>query len=131
MSLRLTHSDVSTAITISNKINVTLWVGIAEPTDPGTVQVQIPEGYKKKLVNFISMLGELRVEPDTVASVVVNQKTGAVVISEGVRISTFAVSISTGVDGSSLSLKINRIPSGETTLDDVVAALQAAGTTAM
>ena len=77
------------------------------------------------------MLGELTVEPDTVAAVVVNQKTGAVVIGEGVRISTFAVSISTGVDGSSLSLKINRLPSGEATLDDVVAALQAAGTTAM
>ena len=131
VSLRLNHSDFSTASTISKKINETLWEGIAEPTDPGTVQVQIPEGYKKKLVNFISMLGELTVEPDTVAAVVVNQKTGAVVIGEGVRISTFAVSISTGVDGSSLSLKINRLPSGETTLDDVVAALQAAGTTAM
>jgi flagellar basal body P-ring protein FlgI len=30
-----------------------------------------------------------------------------------------------------LSIKINRLPSGEATLDDVVAALQAAGTTAM
>ena len=98
VSLRLNHSDFSTASTISKKINETLWEGIAKPMDPGTVQVQIPEAYKKKLVNFISMLGELRVEPDVVASVVVNQKTGAVVISEGVRISTFAVSISTGVD---------------------------------
>jgi flagellar P-ring protein precursor FlgI len=128
LSLRLNHSDFSTASLIAKKINQTLWDGIAEPKDPGTIQVQVPEAYKKKLVNFVSMLGELTVEPDTVATVVVNEKTGAVVIGEGVRISTFAVSLN-GSGTSSLSIRINRLPDGESTLDDVVAALKAAGTT--
>ena len=60
----------------------------------------------------------------------VNEKTGAVVIGEGVRISTFAVSLN-GNGASSLSLRINRLTVGESTLDDVVAALKAAGTTTM
>ena len=130
LSLRLNHPDFSTASLVTKKINETLWDGIAEPRDPSTIQVRIPDAYKKKLVSFVSMLGELTVEPDTVATVVVNEKTGAVVIGEGVRISTFAVSLS-GTGASSLTIKINRLPGGESTLDDVVAALKAAGTSTM
>ena len=130
LSLRLNHPDFSTASLVTKKINETLWDGIAEPRDPSTVQVRIPDAYKKKLVSFVSMLGELTVEPDTVATVVVNEKTGAVVIGEGVRISTFAVSLN-GTGASSLTIKINRLPGGESTLDDVVAALKAAGTSTM
>ena len=130
LSLRLNHPDFSTASLVTKKINETLWDGIAEPRDPSTIQVRIPDAYKKKLVSFVSMLGELTVEPDTVATVVVNEKTGAVVIGEGVRISTFAVSLN-GTGTSSLTIKINRLPGGESTLDDVVAALKAAGTSTM
>ena len=130
LSLRLNHPDFSTASLVTKKINETLWEGIAEPKDPSTIQVRIPDAYKKKLVGFVSMLGELTVEPDTVATVVVNEKTGAVVIGEGVRISTFAVSLN-GTGASSLTIKINRLPGGESTLDDVVAALKAAGTSTM
>ena len=130
LSLRLNHPDFSTASLVTKKINETLWDGIAEPRDPSTIQVRIPDAYKKKLVSFVSMLGELTVEPDTVATVVVNEKTGAVVIGEGVRISTFAVSLN-GTGASSLTIKINRLPVGESTLDDVVAALKAAGTSTM
>ena len=130
LSLRLNHPDFSTASLVTKKINETLWDGIAEPRDPSTIQVRIPDAYKKKLVSFVSMLGELTVEPDTVATVVVNEKTGAVVIGEGVRISTFAVSLN-GTGASSLIIKINRLPGGESTLDDVVAALKAAGTSTM
>ena len=130
LSLRLNHPDFSTASLVTKKINETLWDGIAEPRDPSTIQVRIPDAYKKKLVSFVSMLGELTVEPDTVATVVVNEKTGAVVIGEGVRISTFAVSLN-GTGASSLTIKINRLPGGESTLDDVVAALKAAGTSTM
>tara|TARA_B100000530_G_C15903005_1_gene466190 strand:- start:417 stop:1418 length:1002 start_codon:yes stop_codon:yes gene_type:complete len=130
LSLRLNHPDFSTASLVTKKINETLWDGIAEPRDPSTIQVRIPDAYKKKLVSFVSMLGELTVEPDTVATVVVNEKTGTVVIGEGVRISTFAVSLN-GTGASSLTIKINRLPGGESTLDDVVAALKAAGTSTM
>ena len=130
LSLRLNHPDFSTASLVTKKINETLWEGIAEPKDPSTIQVRIPDAYKKKLVGFVSMLGELTVEPDTVATVVVNEKTGAVVIGEGVRISTFAVSLN-GTGANSLTIKINRLPGGESTLDDVVAALKAAGTSTM
>ena len=74
LSLRLNHPDFSTASLVTKKINETLWDGIAEPRDPSTIQVRIPDAYKKKLVSFVSMLGELTVEPDTVATVVVNEK---------------------------------------------------------
>lgn len=83
---------------------------LATPVDPGTVVVQLdlfrrqPEG----LVDFIAELEKIKVVPDLPARVVVNEKTGTVIIGENVSVS--AVAMSHG------SLKL-KIPGG--TGDDV------------
>ena len=127
ISLRLNHPYFNTTSLIAKKINETFWNGIAEPIDLGTVNVNVPEAYRgsERLVNFISTIGELRVQPDTKATVVISETTGTIVIGERVSISTFAVSYGEG----DLTITINKMPPGETTLDDVVNALQAAGAT--
>lgn len=125
VSIRLNHPDFNTTSLIAKKINETFWNGIAEPINLGTVKIEVPEDYRTRLVNFISTIGELRVQPDVRATVAINEATGAIVIGERVRVSTFAVSYGER----NLTININKMPSGETTLDDVVNALQAAGAT--
>ena len=131
ITLRLNHPNYSTSSLIAKKINETFWNGMAEPVDSGTVKVEVPEAYYGgKLVNFIAAISELKIEPNTQATVVVDPKTGAVVIGEGVQISPFAVSLGNGQDGETPPTTINIIPvsSEGTTLADVVAALKSVGT---
>ena len=131
ITLRLNHPNYSTSSLIAKKINETFWNGMAEPVDSGTVKVEVPEAYYGgKLVNFIAAINELKIEPNTQATVVVDPKTGAVVIGEGVQISPFAVSLGNGQDGETPPTTINIIPvsSEGTTLADVVAALKSVGT---
>ena len=71
--------------------------------DPSTVDVTIPLKFRKNPVGFISRLEKIEVESDTPARVVVDGKSGTVVMGENVRISTVAVSyngikISVGTD---------------------------------
>ena len=60
--------------------------------DGGSVSVVVPEAHRGDLVNFIATLENLSVRPDTIARVVLNERTGTVVMGENVRISTVAVS---------------------------------------
>jgi len=52
----------------------------------------IPPKFSKNVVNFISQIENLSITPDIVAKVVLNERTGTVVMGENVRISTVAVS---------------------------------------
>ncbi len=133
ITLRLNHPNYSTSSLIAKKINETFWNGMAEPVDSGTVKVEVPKAYYGgKLVNFIAAIGELKIKPNMQATVVVDPKTGAVVIGEGVQISPFAVSLGngSGQDGDSALtiIKITPVSSNGTTLDDVVTALKSVGT---
>jgi len=60
--------------------------------DPATVDVVIPVAFRKNPVGFISLLERIEVDSDTPARVVVDGKSGTVVMGENVRISTVAVS---------------------------------------
>ena len=61
--------------------------------DPGSVSVTIPEGFRKQgVVEFVSRLEALDITPDSVTRVVVNERTGTVVMGEDVKISTVAIS---------------------------------------
>ena len=55
------------------------------------MQVQIPDVYRQNLVAFMANLENLEVEPDQVAKVVLDERTGTVVIGENVRVSTVAI----------------------------------------
>ncbi|MDH4205553.1 MAG: flagellar basal body P-ring protein FlgI, partial [Desulfobacteraceae bacterium] len=47
--------------------------------------------FEDKVVNLIAQIGEIQVEPDSIAKVIVNEKTGTVVVGENVRIQKVAV----------------------------------------
>ncbi len=91
--LALTNPDFRTATSISDVINAYTQARygkrLARELDLRTVEVQRPANANP--ARFIAELGELRVEPDTPAKVVVDQRTGTVVIGRNVQVSTFAV----------------------------------------
>ena len=60
--------------------------------DPTSISMTIPEEFRNNPVGFIASLEILEIECDTPARVVVDGKSGLVVMGENVRISTVAVS---------------------------------------
>jgi len=59
--------------------------------DSDTIKILIPEAYQGKVVEWMASLEKLEVIPDSVAKIILNEKTGTVVLGEKVRISTVAV----------------------------------------
>jgi len=92
LNYRLKDSDFTTVARMSQAVNEHFGSRIARSLDAGEMQVQVPESYQDKVVTFVSELERLEVIPDTLARIVVNEKTGTIVMGEGVRISTVAVS---------------------------------------
>lgn len=98
--LNLHQGDFSQANRIANTINETFGPDVATPMDSTSIKVRTPEKPSQK-VSFIGLLENINFEPVTPkAKVVVNSRTGTVVIGGDVRISPAAVA------HGSLSVKI-------------------------
>ena len=92
-SVRLTlrNPDFTTARRISQAINAFLGTAAARPSDPTTVHIKVPRAYDKNVVNLLTDIEQLRIEPDMLARVVIDEQSGTIVMGENVRISTVAV----------------------------------------
>ena len=90
--LSLFNPDFTTAKRMADTINASIGEGIARVVDSNALALNVPEKMRKKNVaKFIADIETLSIVPDSVARVVVNEKTGTVVIGENVTISTVAV----------------------------------------
>ena len=65
--------------------------GIASALDAATVRIEVPEAWRDHLPEFIAKIEQLDVTPDAVARVIVNERTGTVVLGGQVRIREVAV----------------------------------------
>lgn len=91
LTLALNDADFTTAIRMRDAINNGMGMPVAYAADSGTVIIDIPQDYRNKVVSMVAMVENLDIMPDAVAKVIVNEKTGTVVVGEKVRISTVAV----------------------------------------
>ena len=89
--LFLRKPDFTTANNISKKINTTLNGTYASPVDPSSVVMKIPDAYENNVVSFITEIEKLNVEMDMVARVIINERTGTVIIGSKVKISPVAI----------------------------------------
>ena len=87
----LNTPDFTTARRMAEAVNTELGEEAAMALDEGAVQVQIPDDYLGRTVEFIALVEALQVAPDTGARVIINERTGTVVMGDGVRISPVAV----------------------------------------
>ena len=91
LALTLNHPDFTTASRVAESINTAFSSRIATTSDSGTIEINIPSQYTDDKVGFVASIENLGVTPDIVSKVVVNERTGTVVIGENVRISTVAI----------------------------------------
>lgn len=91
ISLNLKNSDFTTATNLVNAINEKLGGGTASALDAETVEVLAPRNPNQR-VAFLSILENIEVQPgEEAAKIIVNSRTGTVVIGQNVRVSPAAV----------------------------------------
>lgn len=90
--LTLHNPDITTAVRVSQTVNMDLGGKYATAVDPATIDIVVPFSYEGKGVELLASVEALNIEPDQKAKVVINEKTGTVIIGEHVRISTVAIS---------------------------------------
>ncbi len=91
-TLNLHQADFTTARRLSESINHTFGAGTSRPIDATSIVVNAPLDPSQR-VSFVSMVENLEVRPDEApARIIVNSRTGTVVISSQVRVSPAAVS---------------------------------------
>ncbi len=91
LSFTLRNPDFTTASRVAEAINAALYEQVAKTPDAGTIQVRISEKYSGNIVGLVTLIEGLDVTPDTTSKIVINERTGTVVMGGNVRISTIAV----------------------------------------
>lgn len=91
LRLSLRNPDFTTARRIAGAINDLYGEGVAEPVDPATVRLTLPAKFQGNIVDLVTDVEQLIVEPDLPAKVVVDEATGIIVMGQEVRVSTVAV----------------------------------------
>jgi flagellar P-ring protein FlgI len=89
--LALRNADFTTAKRIASAVNDYLGAKSAEPIDPSTVQLSIPPEFKGNVVAFLTEIEQLQVEPDLAAKIVIDERSGIIVMGRDVRVATVAV----------------------------------------
>jgi flagellar P-ring protein precursor FlgI len=91
LMLALNKPDFTTATRVAQAINAGMMDKIARTQDSGTIHVSVPAGYAGNIAALIATVEGLSVIPDNVSRVVINERTGTVIMGENVRISTVAI----------------------------------------
>jgi flagellar P-ring protein precursor FlgI len=91
VKLNLRNPDFTTARRVSDAINAFLGTDAALSSDPSTIQVRVPGAYRNNVVNLLTDIEQLRIEPDQLARIVIDEHSGTIVMGENVRISTVAI----------------------------------------
>jgi flagellar P-ring protein FlgI len=87
----LRSPDFTTASRMADAINANFEAEIAEPQSSSTVRFKVPETYQGKFARFAAALENIDVDMDAQARVVINERTGTVVMGADVQISAVAV----------------------------------------
>ncbi|MDE5832654.1 MAG: flagellar basal body P-ring protein FlgI [Desulfovibrio sp.] len=91
LTLNLRVGDFTTAQQVAERLNSVLGGGYARAVDSMSINVNVPQQYRHNLVPLMASVENLEVTPDTAAKVVVDEKTGTVVLGKDVRITRAAV----------------------------------------
>ncbi len=89
--LSLRNPDLTTARRIALAVNDLIGGPIAEPLDPATVRLTMPANFNGNIVDLLTDVEQLIIEPDLPAKVVIDEATGIIVMGQDVRVSTVAI----------------------------------------
>lgn len=108
ITLRLNSPDFTTVARMEKVINRFLGGSYARAQDGGTVRIAIPKAYRQNEIALLADLEPLEVTPDSPARIVLDERTGTVVMGENIRVARLALS------HGNLSLQIAPIQGGKT-----------------
>ncbi len=91
VKLSLRSPDFTTARRIAQAINGYLGEPAAKSSDPSTVHLTVPARYARNVVNLLTDIEQLRITPDQIARVVIDERSGIIVMGQEVRVSTVAI----------------------------------------
>ncbi len=91
MRLALRNPDLTTARRIALAINELIGLPTAEPADPATVRIDLPRNFDGNIVDLLTDIEQLIIEPDLPARVVIDENSGIIVMGQNVKVSTVAV----------------------------------------
>ncbi len=92
IDINLVMQDLTTSRHTAEAINAFLKGEYAKAEGPSNISVKVPDSYANRVVDFMAALETIEVKVDSAAKVVVNERTGTVVIGENVKISPVALS---------------------------------------
>lgn len=90
IDLLLREPDFTSAARMSEAINK-VYPDLAQAMDSTTVSVRVPEGWENSPVDFLARLESIEVTPDTTARIIINERTGTIVATSNIKISSCAV----------------------------------------
>jgi flagellar P-ring protein precursor FlgI len=108
--LALKTADFTTAKKTADAINARFGSRVAQASDATRIDMAVPDEFKSSLVDFLSAVEQINVPFESVSKVVVNERTGTVVIGENVRISTVAVAHGTLTVEVGTTFKVSQPP---------------------
>ena len=91
LRMALRNPDFTTAKRIAAAINDYVGVPTAEPLDPSTIGITVPQQYRGNVISLLTEVEQLQVEPDLAAKIVIDERSGIIVMGNDVRVSTVAV----------------------------------------
>ena len=104
INIALRNPDFTTSRRIADAINAMLGTPNAKAIDPGTVTLSVPAKYSKNIVDLMTKVEQLQIQPDSQAKVVIDESSGIVVIGKDVKINRLAIA------QGNLTIKISDIP---------------------
>ena len=104
ITIALRNPDFTTARRVSDAINAMMGTNASKAMDPATVVLEIPSSYHGKIVDLMTKVEQLQVQPDQLAKVVIDETSGIVVIGKEVKINRLAIA------QGNLTIKITDVP---------------------
>ena len=119
LRLALRDADFTTAARIEQAINSDFGRPVAFMLDSGTVQLDIPQTRMASVAHALGRIENISVQPERKARVVVDQRSGTIVMGEDVRISRVAVSqgnLTLRIQEAPIAVQPNPFADGETVI---------------
>jgi len=89
--LALKNPDFTTARRIAQAINGFMSIEVANTENSASIKLSIPKNYDGTIVDLITDIEQLPIQPDNIARVVIDERSGVIVMGANVRISTVAI----------------------------------------
>ena len=89
--LALRNADFTTSKRVASAINDFIGAPTAEPIDSATVQISVPKAYQGNVVALLTEIEQLQIEPDLPAKIIIDERSGVIVMGRDVRVSMVAV----------------------------------------